>query len=1147
MLSAHPAPEPGEPDNGPVLRPASPMTSIQQYESPDATEAQHMADQRAADQRAPEPARTQDRPQDDQPHPDQPVQNRTAPNRPGQEGGGARPARGTARVRPAAPSGADVSGPAVADIQTTSGVPKVVIPAAVPPAAPAPAPAPDDAAETAPVATSDVETASEAEADTPPEPAATAGTDPEPTATAGTDLEPTATANDDPEPTATADADPEPTATADADPEPAATADADPEPAATATPDLSADAERGSAGTVTAEPAATPEAGSTPEAGPGTGAESPAEAGQDAAPAEAADVAQPSAAQEAPAPEAASPSEEGSADPPSEAPDAATESDIEQVAGTEGESIPQAQVEVEISSEREPEADVEVETTPEVSDSEATAVLVLPAGPPAGTSPKETAPDQAEPDPEPDQAEPDQSEPDHSEPDQSEPDRAGTDQDEPEQEGPNPDDTVVLRVGPTVEDTVILTLPETPKATPARTPGEDTVVIALRAPDDTVVIPVVSSTASVAPPTDVVTAVIPVVPGRRDSQRTEVAPPPDPGRKPKPARARREPLDLGHAPAVLTISALGVLMVALAYAGGRVSTGNAQFAYWVGQVVVFTPVVVRLLSRRMAGVAESFLLVMGLALHQYLLKWMYSPDQFRFPDELQHWLATTIIVQSGELFRPNPALPPAEHFPGLAELGAAVAAMTGLPVTAAGVIVAGIAHLVFVGVLFAVVLRASNSPAVAGVACATYATALHYLFFNSMFLYQTAALPFFMLTIWAVRRWRAEGGRMFVALAVTSMALTTVSHHVTALALVATLTLLAVAELVVDQPRRWSALTMPLAAAVVVAAWILFVATDVVGYLEEPVDQVARTVSQLFSGESDPASASAPVSVGQLVVQGAGLLGLLVLYLAVTRDMVHRRDRDWWRWAAVVGGMVFFAGNGVRFLGQNGPEIAGRLSTFTYIPISILAAIGLVRGVQLIPAKDEFGHRWRAAAPAIDVVMPGGWNLYSRVAAGSAMITLLMIGARAGGWPPIASILPGPYLAGGYERSVDAYGVASADWQRTTLGPGNRVGGDATSVSLASTYGRQDPVREVGSLYYADVWGLEQDDLVQRVHVQYLVVDRRLSTQLPESGAYFESDPRSGQITSPLTVGQLGKFDTLAGMDRLYDNGTVRIYRTGVQ
>jgi hypothetical protein len=59
------------------------------------------------------------------------------------------------------------------------------------------------------------------------------------------------------------------------------------------------------------------------------------------------------------------------------------------------------------------------------------------------------------------------------------------------------------------------------------------------------------------------------------------------------------------------------------------------------------------------------------------------------------------------------------------------------------------------------------------------------------------------------------------------------------------------------------------------------------------------------------------------------------------------------------------------------------------------------------------------------------------------------------------------------------------------------------------------------------------------------VVDRRLGTQLPQNDAYFENDPRAGRITQPLTVTQLGKFDALADVDRLYDNGTVRIYRMG--
>jgi hypothetical protein len=69
--------------------------------------------------------------------------------------------------------------------------------------------------------------------------------------------------------------------------------------------------------------------------------------------------------------------------------------------------------------------------------------------------------------------------------------------------------------------------------------------------------------------------------------------------------------------------------------------------------------------------------------------------------------------------------------------------------------------------------------------------------------------------------------------------------------------------------------------------------------------------------------------------------------------------------------------------------------------------------------------------------------------------------------------------------------------------------------------------------------------MVADLRLQYLVVDRRLGDSLPESDAYFENDPNAGTITSPLTATQLGKFDQLIDVDRLYDNGNVRIYRMG--
>ncbi|MEV6305255.1 hypothetical protein AB0M02_37985 [Actinoplanes sp. NPDC051861] len=573
---------------------------------------------------------------------------------------------------------------------------------------------------------------------------------------------------------------------------------------------------------------------------------------------------------------------------------------------------------------------------------------------------------------------------------------------------------------------------------------------------------------------------------------------------------------LGHSPWILALSSLGVALVALAYSGGRHESSWAITAYWAGQVIVFSPVVFRLLSRP-AGVAEPVLLVIGLAVNQYMLKWMYSPDQFRFPDELQHWTATTLINESGELFRPNQALPPAVHFPGLAEMGAALSQLTGLPVTAAGILVAGVAHLIFVGLLFAAVLRASDSPAIAGVACVTYATAMHYLFFNSMYLYQTAALPFFMLTVWAYRRWRATTAHVFAALAVLGIAMTTISHHVTAFALVATLALLAAAELVLERPRQWITLVVPATALAVAAAWIGFVAQDVVAYLESPLEGLTASLNQFFGGGAGAeATAAKPVPLTQLAVQGLGLLGLLALFLAVGRHMVVSKDRDTWRWAALIGAAVFFAGNGARFLGSGGPEIAGRLSTFTYIPMSIIAAVAIVDAVPL-PRP---------------------------VYLGTALITVLMIGARTGGWPPVDALLPGPYLPAAYERSVDAYGVNAAGWQAGTLPHGSRVGGDITAVALSSTYGRMDPVREVGELYYAERWSGTEEGIVRERGVQYLVVDERLSEALPPD-AYFQGDPMAGRLTSPIPVANLRKFDALPAVSKLYDNGHVRIYQMG--
>jgi hypothetical protein len=672
----------------------------------------------------------------------------------------------------------------------------------------------------------------------------------------------------------------------------------------------------------------------------------------------------------------------------------------------------------------------------------------------------------------------------------------------------------------------------TPGATP---PGEETVVIARVSGDETVVIPKSRSDQTVVIPKVPeaprrVRAVLARIPRQRQPEPVRA-----PGHTQRPPRVVTLPV-LGLAPQLLALSAAGVLLVAFAYAGGRAGFGWAGAAYWVGQVVVYTPVVFRLLSPRLTGVTESFLLAMGLAVNQYMQKWMYSPDQFRFPDELQHWLSTTLVVETGRLFEPNSALPVAAHFPGLEEMGSAVISLTGLSVTDAGLLVAGVLRLVFVGALFMMVRRAGGSPSLAGATCAIYATALHYLFFNAMYIYQTAALPFLLLAVWATRCWRSRepGYVPYAVVGVVSVVVVAVSHHITAMAMVGTLGLLAACDLVFPaRHKRRSALVLAGTAAFVVVAWVLLVANEVLDYLGAPVQSMFAALTQIFAGGGSQTSVAPGNPLWQLAIQALGLLSLLVLLARAAWMAVRTRERDAWQWAVLVGSVAFFATSGLRFMGAQGPELAGRASTFTYVPMSMLAAATIVEWRRSLRPRTWPGplRRWTVDAR---------WARPAPL--GAAMAALLMLAARAGGWPPYWEQLPGPYRVAGFERSVDGENVTAAWWTGEALGWRNRVAADVTGATLVSTYGRQDPVGEASALYYDPGWGLRDQQILQSLSIDYLWVDVRMSQQLPAGGAYFAVDPQAQQHVTPVPLDHLVKFDHIPGVSRVYDSGNIRIY-----
>ena len=85
-----------------------------------------------------------------------------------------------------------------------------------------------------------------------------------------------------------------------------------------------------------------------------------------------------------------------------------------------------------------------------------------------------------------------------------------------------------------------------------------------------------------------------------------------------------------------------------------------------------------------------------------------------------------------------------------------------------------------------------------------------------------------------------------------------------------------------------------------------------------------------------------------------------------------------------------------------------------------------------------------------------------------------------------------------------AEGIAAAEWARTVLGPGNRIGADRINGVLMGSYGDQHLVTiaydhvNVAIVVFASNLGVAEQTILQRGKVQYLVVDDEINMQWRE-------------------------------------------------
>ncbi|HEY1627841.1 MAG TPA: hypothetical protein VGG16_29025 [Streptosporangiaceae bacterium] len=564
--------------------------------------------------------------------------------------------------------------------------------------------------------------------------------------------------------------------------------------------------------------------------------------------------------------------------------------------------------------------------------------------------------------------------------------------------------------------------------------------------------------------------------------------------------------------------AAGLLLISVAYAAGRSGSSWAVTyrtgAYWAGQALLFGPLVWRVLYRPRPRDKEAAGLVLCAAIATYLIKFCYSPAAFRFSDELEHWRTTVNLLGSHHLFGVNYLLPVSPGYPGLEEVTAALVSLTGMSLFAAGLIVAGLAHVLFTAALYLLFRLVSHSPRIALAACAIYATNPHYQVFDAIYGYQTLALAFFGLALVAALgiAGKATGPdrARWWALAIALTAATVVTHHVTSYMLAVAFFLLAA----VGASRKRGAVRAATLAAVtagLVAAWAGLVATGTVSYLTPAVHSFTDGLAGAFSGHTAAGGEATPS--GPLIDQVAGYAATILIMIGLPFGwwrIWRTRRSDTWALALGVAACAYYLLALLRVTAPDGSELAGRALTFVYVPVSYTLAMALT------------GLR-RGKLPV--------------VAAGAV---ILVAGGIASGWPPYWERLPGSYVVDGFESGITPEGVAAAAWAGETLGPGQRIAADYTNYLLLGSYGDQNPVGDLDPLYCGAIWNPVDAALASQQQIGYLFVDLRMSEQKSVTGGYF-TEPAPA-CSSPIPRQQLTKFDTVPGFNRIYDSGNIVIY-----
>lgn len=592
--------------------------------------------------------------------------------------------------------------------------------------------------------------------------------------------------------------------------------------------------------------------------------------------------------------------------------------------------------------------------------------------------------------------------------------------------------------------------------------------------------------------------------------------------------AGRLPDWVGRRPETIAIlaSLVGLFVQVVGYSlGWSGNDGTAIVLWYVGFALIISPFAALLvLEGRSAHQRLGASLALTLVVYA---SWLLSnPVMSTRFDENLHVTTLVDLIEHAEFFQLNSMLPVSPHFPGLELATAGIHWLTGLPLFACQVIVVATARVTFVTALFLLASRVGRSTTAGGFAVLIYAASTQFYFFNAQFSYQTVAIAMVMAAFYLLTRaFDSPVERPWTLLVTAQMCLgaLAVTHHLTSWITLATLWVLAFFFWWGGERRRFrlTLVTAELATAAV-AAWTAVIAPLLIDYLRpifgEATDQLTTILAGGTSRTIGVASDGSAAPQWETAVMAASVVLWCLLLLPAG-------------WRAWRGGSI-------------------GATRARYVPLLVALAFPALQASRLSAEAGEIGDRASTFVFMAMALVVGAWAA-SHVSAVRAFVVpsalVLVLGGTIIGSGPDWQRVPGPFLAGAEQRSIDETTVAVAKWSAKHLPDGSTVAADFTFSRLIPNFADVTAVTQpagfesVTPMFISESMNQFSLELILRNEVDFVVVDTRLVGRTQKSGCFYEGCNGYGAEAATVTPAMMQKFENQPGFELVLD-GPVRIY-----